>query len=515
MTYGKVHRFFLRTVASQGVLSISDAQAVLERFNDEEQLSVTDVVRAINDEIRPYYQEIKMTQDEVTNEDCIVFLSLADDAATKAQNLFSATELEYFRLLIEQIMSTESRQITKIFAMNLVSSMKSSFTKTDAEKVLNTWSRMRYFEKEQDNYALGLRAIHEFEGYFRQNMEHAVEDCVLCKHIVCRGYNCPGCAKAIHTRCLMRYLEKVTKWPCCKLDYEQEQLERLRNESSRLPPTQLLDTTPHSEGNQTVAEPTQMEESSELMEQTQDTQEIIPEISQRVTRKRKRQISRQTKVPTLHPLKESITEAPVEDDNSRRSSRDSNAEAPIQSANSRRSSRESNAEAPIQSVTSRRSSKDSNAEAPIQSATSRRSSRDSVTQAPTEVKTRNRSKRSGTVAAPTQVTTTRRSTKSGTVAAPTQVTTTRRSTKSGTVEAPTQATTTNRSGRNSTVEKPTEETAPSRSTKRSNVKAPTQVTTTLRSTRSTPVKAIEESFKNMEVKEEVVIQRVTRKRKQQ
>lgn len=69
----------------------------------------------------------------MTDEDCIVFLSVADDAATKAQNIFSATELEYFRVLIEQIMSTESRQITKINAMNLVSSMKSNFTKTDAQ----------------------------------------------------------------------------------------------------------------------------------------------------------------------------------------------------------------------------------------------------------------------------------------------------------------------------------------------------------------------------------------------
>ncbi|KAJ8719059.1 hypothetical protein PYW07_016615 [Mythimna separata] len=496
MTYGKVHRFFLRTVASQGVLSIPDAQTVLERFNDEEQLSVPDVVKAINDEIRPYYQEIKITKDEVTNEDCIVFLSLADDAATKAQNLFSTTELEYFRVLIEQIMSTESRQITKIFAMNLVSSMKSSFTKTDAEKVLNTWCRMHYFEKEQDNYALGLRAIHEFEGYFRQNMEHAVEDCFLCKHIVCRGYNCPGCGKAIHTRCLARYLEKVTKWPCCKLDYDQEQIERLRTECSRLPPTQVLDTTPPEENN-TVAEPTQMPEPSELMDQTQETQEIIPEISQRVTRKRKRQISPQTQEPiTPDPSTESIAEAPIQDATSRRSSRDSIVEAPTEVTTKNRPTRKGTVAAPTQVQTSRRTSKSGTVAAPTQVSTLRRSSRDSTVEESVEATTPNRSTRRGTVAAPKQVPTTRRSTKSGTVAAPTEVSTTRRSV------------------RNSTVEEPTEVNIPNRSSKRGTVAAPTQVPTTSRSTRNNPVKAIEESFKNMGVKEEVVTQRVTRKRKQ-
>uniref|UniRef100_A0A2A4JL89 Non-structural maintenance of chromosomes element 1 homolog n=1 Tax=Heliothis virescens TaxID=7102 RepID=A0A2A4JL89_HELVI len=300
MTYGKLHRFFLRTVASQGVLSFADAETALNNFNnDEDSPPVQDVVKAINDQIRPYQQEIKITKDEFTNEDVIIFLSLGYDDATKSQNLFSASELEYFRVLIEQIMTTESRQITGINAINLVGRMKSTFTKTDAQKLLNTWCRMRYLDKEQNNYALGVRAIHEFEGYLRQNMPDAIEECFLCKSIVFRGYNCPACSKAVHTRCLIRYLEKVDKWPCCKLDFSQEQLERLNNEGSRLTQTQVSDTSRNSaessleeevthqgEENNTVAEPTQVQESSETMDISQD---VIPEISQRVTRKRKRQ----------------------------------------------------------------------------------------------------------------------------------------------------------------------------------------------------------------------------------
>lgn len=62
-----------------------------------------------------------------------MFLSLGYDDATKSQNVFSATELEYFRILLEQIMTTVTRQITGIHAINLVNSMKSSFTKSDAQ----------------------------------------------------------------------------------------------------------------------------------------------------------------------------------------------------------------------------------------------------------------------------------------------------------------------------------------------------------------------------------------------
>lgn len=45
---------------------------------------------------------------------------------------------------------------------------------------------MKYLDKDNNNYALGVRAIHEFEGYLRQNMPDAIEECCLCKQIVFR-----------------------------------------------------------------------------------------------------------------------------------------------------------------------------------------------------------------------------------------------------------------------------------------------------------------------------------------
>ncbi|CAH0751925.1 unnamed protein product [Diatraea saccharalis] len=229
MLYGKVHRHFLRSMIGRGVINLQEAASILDSLNEEQLPSLEDLVKQINDELRPFQQAIKITNDELTNEEVIVFLSLGYDDATKSQSVFSANELEYFRLLIEQIMTAEARQITGINAMNLVGIMKASFTKTDAQKLLNTWCRMRYLDKDHNNYALGVRAIHEFESYLRQNMPDTIEECCLCKQIVFRGCNCPSCALAIHTRCLNKYLEKVDKWPCCKADFHASQLERLHN----------------------------------------------------------------------------------------------------------------------------------------------------------------------------------------------------------------------------------------------------------------------------------------------
>ncbi|KAJ2938988.1 hypothetical protein O0L34_g18966 [Tuta absoluta] len=318
MTYGKVHRFLLRSVASRGVMTVAETELVLANYagpdNENEQISVQNLVQDINEKIRPFQQTIKITNDEFTDEEVVIFLSLGYDDATKAQNVFSATELEYFRLLIERIMTTDARQLSGIYAINIVGQMKSSFTKTDAQKLLNTWCQMRYLDKDGDNYALGVRAIHEFEGYLRQNMPDTIEECCLCKQIVFRGFNCPACAKAVHTRCLNKYLEKIQKWPCCKADFDPDQLATLQAEAandsnattanvsgqhkttsepeepretspkdSRLTQSQLVLQSPSPE--EAVAEPTVLLEETEDMDSMQD---VIPEVSQRITRKRKR-----------------------------------------------------------------------------------------------------------------------------------------------------------------------------------------------------------------------------------
>ncbi|XP_063369074.1 uncharacterized protein LOC134657444 isoform X1 [Cydia amplana] len=310
MAYGRVHRFLLRTIASRGVLTFHETQQVVNKFNENNEATIEDLVKDINDEIRALQQQIKIADDELTNERVVIFMSLGHDSASKAQNIFSATELEYYRLLIEEIMSTETRQITGIHAMNLVNRLKSSFTKTDGQKLLDTWCRMRYLDKDQNNnnYVLGVRAIHEFESYLRENMSDAIEECFLCKKIVFRGYNCPvpACGRAVHTKCLNRYLQQVNKWPCCKADFDQSQLDRLNADSSRLTQTQVLDqSSQQSAAYDTIAEPTH----DLTQEQTQSlfpelSQGLLPEISQdvldelsqepiseeprRVTRKRKR-----------------------------------------------------------------------------------------------------------------------------------------------------------------------------------------------------------------------------------
>lgn len=283
MIYGDIHRFFLRTVASQGVLSLREAKKCTEKFTVNEPINIQELIKEINDKIRPYQQEIKLTSNEVSGEEVVVFISLGYDDASKSQTVFSPAELDYFRVLIEQILSNDSRQISGEHATKKFDIKR--FTKAEAKKLLSIWCKMYYLEKDGRNYALGVRAIHEFEGYFRQNMPYLIDEssCSLCNKIVFRGYTCPNCSKSIHSRCLINFLKNVKKWPCCKFDYDDKQLEEDYNESSRLEETHNITETQQSAAYEVIDMPDR--------EDSTDDVEMIdidaPGPSRRVTRKRK------------------------------------------------------------------------------------------------------------------------------------------------------------------------------------------------------------------------------------
>ncbi|XP_050349520.1 uncharacterized protein LOC126772955 [Nymphalis io] len=271
-------------VASLGVLSFHDAGKILSRsFPDQSEILIKDLVTKINEKIKPLKQMIKIVNDETTMQKNLVFISLGYDEATKTQNMFSSEQLAYFRVLLEQIMTTESRQITATQASNLVG--KGTIAMKDTEALLHLWCKMHYLEKTGHNYALGLRAIHEFERYFQENMPDTVQNCCLCNQNVFRGYNCPGCDEAIHTKCLRNYTDKHHKWPCCKAEFFDAHLERLNCQGM----SQTINSTHQQYRCETTNVSTQRIEdsSTQRIEEDEEAEETIIGISQSMKRKRR------------------------------------------------------------------------------------------------------------------------------------------------------------------------------------------------------------------------------------
>ncbi|CAG9579750.1 unnamed protein product [Danaus chrysippus] len=232
MVYGNSHRFLLRSIGSQGVVTFEDGMKMF-----------------------------KSLPDELTSERKLVFLCLGYDETTKLQNMFAPNKLDYFRILMEEIVTTENREISVMRALNLVSKVKPTLHITDAEVLLKTWYRMHYLDLNGTNYALGIRAIHEFERYLKDNLPDYVKNCTICKQMVFRGINCPACDETIHTRCLNVCLDRVRQWPCCRAEYSETHLSRLNNSS--LTQTQLLQS--QTQGNSSA----EQMDVSEILENTQ------------------------------------------------------------------------------------------------------------------------------------------------------------------------------------------------------------------------------------------------------
>lgn len=157
MTYDNIHRFFLRTMANRGVMSMTESVKVLKEFTgmfftpysyyvhlkylfkfcsyfsgQNVSVSISKLVEEINNEISPFRQRITIVKDKNTEscEETLIFIMMVADNATKCQKIFTEKELNYFRKLIEEIISTESREIDYYTAFNLT---KTFVTKKEAE----------------------------------------------------------------------------------------------------------------------------------------------------------------------------------------------------------------------------------------------------------------------------------------------------------------------------------------------------------------------------------------------
>ncbi|XP_045449288.1 non-structural maintenance of chromosomes element 1 homolog [Melitaea cinxia] len=276
MTQSEVQRFLLRSVISSGKLSYHDANEMLSKAFRNHQFAIKDLIKSINEDIKPFQQKIKLVQDEKTMKDSLIFLSLGNDRATKSQKLFTDVQLNYFMNILKEILETETRQITRTNAYRL----RGTIHQKDAEVLLITWCRMHYLETIGQNYELGIKAIYEFEQYIQENFHDVIKNCYLCKILVFNGYNCPSsCEKLVHRKCLKDFTNKHGKWPCCQVKFNQAYLDRLNDPSES---EILVDTQVNEESDDIIdLSNDQNDENDEIMFATS---------MRRNVQKRKRQI---------------------------------------------------------------------------------------------------------------------------------------------------------------------------------------------------------------------------------
>lgn len=186
----------------------------------------------INEKIAKHELKINFLKCEVTGEDKLSLLNTANDDICKLQNAFQPQELEYFQLVLNELITAEDHQIKKMACYNLNTTTKRISVDT-IEKLLITWTSQGYLVENGSYLCLGARCVAEFAPYFNAHCKDYYSNCFLCSEIVFVGPICVSCKQIMHKHCMEKYLNKHERCPSCKRTWNAQQSGRVNeNESS-------------------------------------------------------------------------------------------------------------------------------------------------------------------------------------------------------------------------------------------------------------------------------------------
>ncbi|XP_050400332.1 non-structural maintenance of chromosomes element 1 homolog [Patella vulgata] len=221
------HRLFLQSFMSRSVLDAKEVKTLYksccEKFNeeyitqeDERRLQLAEFVIVINNSIKPFHMEIKKGLSEDNGTNCYCLVSTSDTAITKMASDYTATELEYFKKLIELVVESDVGYIGSVEALNLTESLTNTkkMSKTDAENLLKRMKADRWLILNEGQVSLSTRTILELDMYITDTYPEAAKICELCKKLCLKGQMCEECGVKLHVHCASRIFSKQNQRKC-------------------------------------------------------------------------------------------------------------------------------------------------------------------------------------------------------------------------------------------------------------------------------------------------------------
>lgn len=151
----------------------------------------------------------------------LVFISTSESAINKLQTNWNVAEVELFRLIMREIVTSEEFCRTIIYCMNLTSEVHvRPITKAKAEAVIRKWIQLGYFYELDEDIYFGPRMIAEFGTNLRTLYKDFVAVCNICKAIVFWGPRCGNCEEMVHKECIEKYLSRIKECPACKETFQ-------------------------------------------------------------------------------------------------------------------------------------------------------------------------------------------------------------------------------------------------------------------------------------------------------
>jgi len=231
--YGDPHRMFVQSMMSRSIISATEFTALFELIFKKCNIHM----RLGN--IGERQKKFILTCNKMLEEKCnmkilkvldeespkkISFLVLTNRAdrskdtnklTIKDQFNFAPHELEYLKLVLNEIMENPMRQVKSTKALNIAKNLDKSTKKIqahEAEAILQKFKNHNWLrETSSGTILLSTRFIYEMEPFLKETYPEYVGKCILCRKIAIRFIECPNencdsqfhayCAKGIEYRC--------------------------------------------------------------------------------------------------------------------------------------------------------------------------------------------------------------------------------------------------------------------------------------------------------------------------
>ncbi|KAF8759019.1 Nse1 non-SMC component of SMC5-6 complex [Rhizoctonia solani] len=152
-----------------------------------------------------------------------------------------ATEIQYFKLIVEQIMLADNEvfSIPATAALREVSQLQGKgITKAEAEHVLSSFVAKGWLMKsKRGRYSLAPRALLELQTYLRDAYPDEYTECTTCLEPVTKGIACHtnNCGARLHIHCYAVVVraarDRGVQCPTCGSSWEDESVRKIGEEA--------------------------------------------------------------------------------------------------------------------------------------------------------------------------------------------------------------------------------------------------------------------------------------------
>ncbi|EJD05811.1 uncharacterized protein FOMMEDRAFT_78233 [Fomitiporia mediterranea MF3/22] len=243
-----IYRLYLQAAMSRRVMSEAIAKALwkactetvarVEPTLDIEFIDGTNEWNLFLDKIKrlldPLDLEFARFKDEDTGVVMYAITNTKSDEVAQLASDYSATEIAFFKAIVEQIMLAPKHaySLSSLGALREISHLKgSSMTKAQGEVILASFVARGWLVKsKRGRYSLGTRSLLELGPYLKSTYEDAdsspnsspLLECVACLDLVTKGYMCPttNCNAPLHKHCYEAYRRRNVSPKCPKCQKE-------------------------------------------------------------------------------------------------------------------------------------------------------------------------------------------------------------------------------------------------------------------------------------------------------